>query len=114
MACCSTSGRASHKRLHASVAAAEADTLPTVACPVMPGTEPSRFVNNSTAFVEQLRIRGYEAGPDQRANIVTIANLLQVGAEVTVRALQAGSASPCIVRAAPPRIAMRPFNDMHQ
>lgn len=32
---------------------------------------------NSTSFVENHRIRAYEVGPDQRATIVTIANLLQ-------------------------------------
>ncbi|GBF96834.1 oleoyl-acyl carrier thioesterase chloroplastic-like [Raphidocelis subcapitata] len=38
---------------------------------------PSKFVDNNTSFVEEFRIRGNECGPDQRANIITIANLLQ-------------------------------------
>lgn len=36
------------------------------------------FEGANTVFVEEFRIRGNEAGPEQRANIVTIANLLQV------------------------------------
>jgi hypothetical protein len=39
----------------------------------------AHFEENRTVFVEEFRIRGNEAGPDQRANITTIANLLQVG-----------------------------------
>lgn len=77
MACCSTSGRPAPKKLNAS-AAVEPATVPTVALDSMRAPEPGHFVDNYTAFREQHRIRGYEAGPDQKANIITIANLLQV------------------------------------
>lgn len=41
------------------------------------------LVNNSSAFVEEHRIRGSEAAPDQKATIVTIANILQVCSQQT-------------------------------
>lgn len=36
------------------------------------------LTTDGLAFSEQYSIRGYEVNPDQRANIVTMANLLQV------------------------------------
>jgi hypothetical protein len=56
----------------------------------LPCPAPAHFELNNTVFVEEFRIRGNEAGPDQRANIITIANLLQVGALLRVCA--------CVVR----------------
>jgi len=47
---------------------------PQGASPVSSGS----FRNDYTSFVEEHRIRGGECGPDQHANILTIANLLQV------------------------------------
>lgn len=38
---------------------------------------PSKFVNKNTSFIEEFRIRGNECGPDQHANMITMANLLQ-------------------------------------
>jgi fatty acyl-ACP thioesterase A len=46
--------------------------------PVLPAPSEAHFEASNTVFVEEFRIRGNEAGPDQRANIITIANLLQV------------------------------------
>lgn len=37
----------------------------------------SRLAEKVTTFIEEHRIRGYEAGPDRKATIVTIADLLQ-------------------------------------
>jgi len=34
-------------------------------------------VHRNTVFTEEFRIRGNEAGPDQRTNIISIANLMQ-------------------------------------
>lgn len=45
---------------------------------VLPTPAPGRLLNKATSFVDEHRIRGYEVGPDQRTNILTIANLLQV------------------------------------
>jgi hypothetical protein len=45
---------------------------------VLPTPSPGRLLNKATSFVDEHRIRGYEVGPDQRTNILTIANLLQV------------------------------------
>lgn len=59
-------------------AAAEAPITPPVAQSILPAPMDAHFEQNSTVFVEEFRIRGNEAGPDQRANIITIANLLQV------------------------------------
>lgn len=53
------------------------DVAVAVAHPELPSPDTGRCVNNYTSFTEQYRIRGYEAGPDQRANIITMANLLQ-------------------------------------
>jgi hypothetical protein len=38
----------------------------------------ARFIRDKTAFAEEYRIMGHEAGPDQRATVATVANLLQV------------------------------------
>jgi hypothetical protein len=46
--------------------------------PVLPAPNAAHFEADNTIFLEEFRIRGNEAGPDQRANIITIANLLQV------------------------------------
>jgi hypothetical protein len=45
---------------------------------VLSAPKDARFNEDCTVFIEEFRIRGNEAGPDQRANIITIANLLQV------------------------------------
>lgn len=42
-----------------------------------PGTATAAFLPGKRSFKEEYRIRGYEVSPDQRATIVTIANLLQ-------------------------------------
>lgn len=44
---------------------------------VLPTAAPGRLLNKATSFIDEHRIRGYEVGPDQRTNILTIANLLQ-------------------------------------
>ncbi len=59
-------------------AARPVDVAHSVAHAELPAPDTGRCVNNYTSFTEQFRIRGYEAGPDQRANIITMANLLQV------------------------------------
>ncbi|WIA37458.1 hypothetical protein OEZ86_014375 [Tetradesmus obliquus] len=59
-------------------AAAEASVAPpAVAHRVLLAPKDARFNEDCTVFIEEFRIRGNEAGPDQRANIITIANLLQ-------------------------------------
>lgn len=64
--------------LTSTLAAATTSLVPTVAHSTLPAPQGAHFEENSTVFVEEFRIRGNEAGPDQRANIITIANLLQV------------------------------------
>lgn len=68
----------SSQQCRAASITAEAVALPTVAHIALPAPEAAHFEDDGTAFVEEFRIRGNEAGPDQRANIITIANLLQV------------------------------------
>ncbi len=41
---------------------------------------PRAFKTGGKSFEEHYRIRGSEVNPDQRANIITISNLLQVSA----------------------------------
>ena len=41
--------------------------------------EPGRFIDNNSSFLQEFPVRGYEVSPNQRASMVTIANLLQVG-----------------------------------
>eukprot|EP00197_Chlamydomonas_leiostraca_P005602 CAMPEP_0202869348 /NCGR_PEP_ID=MMETSP1391-20130828/12405_1 /ASSEMBLY_ACC=CAM_ASM_000867 /TAXON_ID=1034604 /ORGANISM="Chlamydomonas leiostraca, Strain SAG 11-49" /LENGTH=347 /DNA_ID=CAMNT_0049549661 /DNA_START=114 /DNA_END=1158 /DNA_ORIENTATION=+ len=48
-----------------------------VAIAEFPAPLPGSFTADLSSFSEQHRIRGYEVRPDQRATIVTIANLLQ-------------------------------------
>lgn len=45
-----------------------------------PAPGPSRLVKGDTAYEEEHRVRGSEAGPDQKATILTVANLMQVRA----------------------------------
>jgi hypothetical protein len=64
--------------------AADTEEVTAVVHPVyprLPAPEAAHFEADNTIFVEEFRIRGNEAGPDQRANIITIANLLQVCTE---------------------------------
>jgi hypothetical protein len=67
---------------------------PVHAC--LPSPQPAHFEQHNTVFVEEFRIRGNEAGPDQRANIITIANLLQVrvGASAWARLVHADRPAP--------------------
>ena len=44
----------------------------------LPAPAPGRLQNNATNFVEEHRIRAYEVGADQKATLITLANLLQV------------------------------------
>lgn len=63
-----------------TAAAAGADSIEQIVqpvYPVLPAGEEAHFEACNTVFVEEFKIRGSEAGPDQRANIITIANLLQ-------------------------------------
>eukprot|EP00878_Enallax_costatus_P012245 GHUV01012788.1.p1 GENE.GHUV01012788.1~~GHUV01012788.1.p1 ORF type:complete len:128 (+),score=15.71 GHUV01012788.1:217-600(+) len=68
--------------LSASVSAQPVPARPAVAHTALPAPNAARFEDDCTLFVEEFRIRGNEAGPDQRANIITIANLLQVGVKL--------------------------------
>lgn len=43
-----------------------------------PALAPGAFTQDRASFHEEVRIRGYEVLPNQRASIVTVANLLQV------------------------------------
>ena len=43
-----------------------------------PTAKPGRFSEANTEFAQDFVVRGYEVGPNQRASINTIANLLQV------------------------------------
>lgn len=49
-----------------------------VAVPVFQQCRQAGFSENKRAFSEEHRIRGFEAGPDSRASLVTMVNLLQV------------------------------------
>jgi len=42
-----------------------------------PAAAPGRFIDDNTSFVQEFPVRGYEVSPNQRASMVTIANLLQ-------------------------------------
>lgn len=50
-----------------------------VVIPKFPAPAAGAFLPDKRSFREEHRIRGYEVSPDQRATIVTVANLLQVG-----------------------------------
>ncbi|KAF6251288.1 acyl-ACP thioesterase-domain-containing protein [Scenedesmus sp. NREL 46B-D3] len=52
---------------------------PAVAHRVLSAPKEACFNEDCTVFIEEFRIRGNEAGPDQRANIITIANLFRCG-----------------------------------
>jgi len=81
----------------AAAVASEAETQVSAVVhpvhPVLPAPREAHFEHDNTVFVEEFRIRGNEAGPDQRANIITIANLLQVGGWVYSGARSQCSAS---------------------
>ncbi|GAX73594.1 hypothetical protein CEUSTIGMA_g1045.t1 [Chlamydomonas eustigma] len=57
--------------------AVESSDIVKVAVSQFPSAAPGRFINDNTAFVQQFPVRGYEVAPNQRASMVTIANLLQ-------------------------------------
>ena len=67
--------------------AAAVDTVQSVDVAVaeFPAAAPGRFVDDNTAFVQEFPVRGYEVAPNQRASMVTIANLLQVRATSQLR-----------------------------
>ena len=44
----------------------------------LPAPAPGRLENTAQDFVEEHRIRAYEVGVDQKATLITLANLLQV------------------------------------
>jgi hypothetical protein len=63
--------------LNVAAAPAEVETVtPVFSTLPSPGT--AGFNADYTTFAEEFRIRGSEAGPDQHANIISIANFLQV------------------------------------
>eukprot|EP00879_Flechtneria_rotunda_P008015 GHRR01008396.1.p1 GENE.GHRR01008396.1~~GHRR01008396.1.p1 ORF type:complete len:201 (+),score=25.43 GHRR01008396.1:244-846(+) len=71
-----TRGRLAHSTPSAtSIATQSVGTAVTHT--ILPAPKDAHFTENRTVFAEEFRIRGNEAGPDQRANIITIANLLQ-------------------------------------
>ena len=43
-----------------------------------PAAAPGQFTDHNSAFFEDFPVRGYEVSPNQKASMVTIANLLQV------------------------------------
>lgn len=51
------------------------DTTTQVHFPALPAAQ---LASDRRSFVETARIRGYEAGPNRRATIASVANLLQV------------------------------------
>lgn len=51
-----------------------------VALAKFPSLDTAMFATDKKRFTEEHRVRGAEVQPDQRANIVTVANLLQAGA----------------------------------
>ena len=76
--CSSTAKRGEQQTCAA--AAVEATTTvapPAVAYTELPPCRAPKFVHRNTVFTEEFRIRGNEAGPDQRTNIISIANLMQ-------------------------------------
>ena len=62
---------------------------------VFPAPAPGQFAPDKLRFSEEHRIRGYEVAPDQRANVVTVANLLQVRRHV--KGVIMRIASPCLL-----------------
>ena len=79
-------------RLNVAAAPAEVETVtPVFSTLPSPGT--AGFNADYTTFAEEFRIRGSEAGPDQHANIISIANFLQVRAERWCVAQHTGRAS---------------------
>lgn len=64
-------------RRNSTVEALESDVQYTIKHASMPAPAPARFTEGGQSFYAEHRVRGYEAGPDQRATVVTIANLLQ-------------------------------------
>lgn len=72
--------RAEHNAVHALAIQAEpAVNVKQVFSEKLPSIAGGSFENDATSFWEEHRVRAYEVGPDQKATIVTIANLLQVG-----------------------------------
>uniref|UniRef100_A0A2Z5X8I3 Acyl-[acyl-carrier-protein] hydrolase n=1 Tax=Eudorina sp. NIES-3984 TaxID=1941220 RepID=A0A2Z5X8I3_9CHLO len=59
------------------VATVESYAETDVAINQFPGPSPGSFLPDKRSFREEHRIRGYEVSPDQRATVVTVANLLQ-------------------------------------
>lgn len=56
----------------------------------VPDLRGGRFGNERKCYVEQHRVRSYEVGPDRRATVPTIANLLQVWPETETVLLDCG------------------------
>jgi len=48
-----------------------------VVIPSFPAVATGSFTQDRQSFSEEYRVRGYEVGPDQRASVATVANLLQ-------------------------------------
>ncbi|KAK9858811.1 hypothetical protein WJX84_007843 [Apatococcus fuscideae] len=56
---------------------AEVEAAPRITREILPPPASGQLLDEGTAFCEEHRVRAYEVGPDQRATIVTIANLIQ-------------------------------------
>lgn len=59
----------------------------------LPAPAPGRLENNAQNFVEEHRIRAYEVGVDQKATLITLANLLQVPTLCAHKVSHQGSAA---------------------
>ena len=60
-----------------------------VALAEFPAAAPGRFIDDNTSFVQEFPVRGYEVAPNQRASMVTVANLLQVSHTIKACSMQA-------------------------
>ena len=71
-----------HPRCQAAVAIEDAprvqDGTFKTAAKEMPAPRGGKLKEKATAYIEEHRIRAYEADPNQRTTIVTMSNLLQV------------------------------------
>lgn len=69
-------------RCQAAATIEDAPSISTVpfqtAANEMPAPRGGKLKERATAYIEEHRIRAYEADPDQRTTIVTMSNLLQV------------------------------------
>ena len=60
----------------------EAVPEPRITREILPPPASGQLLDQGTAFCEEHRVRAYEVSPDQRATIVTVANLIQARSQL--------------------------------